>query len=121
MELSAVNSLDPTAAKELLTTCCGAAAWVVAMERLRPFKDEKDLLEKADACWMTTGENDWLEAFRHHPKIGDLEGLRKKFASTQHLAGAEQAAVQSASESTLQQLADGNEACEKRFGFIIIV
>ena len=41
-------------------------------------------------------KTDWLEAFTHHPKIGDVKSLEEKFASTKHLAGAEQAGVNKA-------------------------
>lgn len=121
MSLSEINSLNEPAARQLLTTCCGSARWVDDLLAARPFLHEDDLISKATKCWNSTTEKDWLEAFRHHPKIGDLENLKKKFAATQHLAGAEQSAVNTASEATLRSLAEGNEAYEKRFGFIFIV
>jgi hypothetical protein len=44
----------------------------------------------------------WLEAFAAHPKIGDLEGLRKKFGGFAELSKGEQAAAAGASEGVLQ-------------------
>ena len=66
-------------------------------------------------------ETDWREAFTHHPKIGDVDALREKFASTAAWAAGEQGAVRQASEATLQGLKAGNEAYEQHFGYIFIV
>lgn len=44
----------------------------------------------------------WLEAFAAHPKIGDIENLRKKYGNFAQLSKGEQAAAAAASESTLQ-------------------
>lgn len=45
----------------------------------------------------------WLEAFAAHPKIGDLEGLRKKYGAFAAMSQGEQAAAAaSASQDTLQ-------------------
>ena len=54
------------------------------------------------------GENDWLEAFAHHPRIGGKDALRAKFAATKSWAQGEQAAVAAADEATLDALAKGN-------------
>ena len=64
---------------------------------------------------------DWLEAFAAHPRIGDLDALRKKFASTANWCAGEQAGVAAADEAVLTALADGNRAYEARFGYIFIV
>src|SRR5262245_27592625 len=87
----------------------------------RQFAGEAALRAKADAAFDALTTEDWLEAFRHHPKIGDVDSLRKKFASTSHLTTKEQAGVRGASDATLQALADGNAAYERRHGFIFIV
>jgi 2-oxo-4-hydroxy-4-carboxy-5-ureidoimidazoline decarboxylase len=47
--------------------------------------------------------------------------LKERFATTALWAEGEQASVKEASEQTLQQLADGNQAYEQRFGYIFIV
>jgi 2-oxo-4-hydroxy-4-carboxy-5-ureidoimidazoline decarboxylase len=64
---------------------------------------------------------DHREAFQHHPRIGDLESLRTRFASTAAWAGREQAGASAASEDTLRSLAAGNAAYEARFGYLFIV
>jgi hypothetical protein len=44
----------------------------------------------------------WLEAFDAHPRIGDLEGLRKKYGAFSDLSRSEQAAASDASPEVLQ-------------------
>jgi OHCU decarboxylase len=62
-----------------------------------------------------------LAAFAAHPRIGDVDSLRTKFAHTKTWASGEQAGVDAASEDTLIRLADGNDAYFDRFGYIFIV
>jgi 2-oxo-4-hydroxy-4-carboxy-5-ureidoimidazoline decarboxylase len=121
MSLETINSLPESEASKALHTCCGSHRWVNAMLAARPFRDTASCLQAAQQAWSATTASDWLEAFSHHPKIGDLDSLTKKFASTSHLAGKEQAAVGNASRSTLEALAKGNEEYERKFGFIFII
>lgn len=85
-----------------------------------PADDMVELLEDAEEQWWLCSEDDWKEAFRHHPKIGDLDSLRKKFSSDQWAAG-EQGAVAAAAAATLEALAEGNRLYEEKFGYIFIV
>jgi 2-oxo-4-hydroxy-4-carboxy-5-ureidoimidazoline decarboxylase len=119
--LERLNSLPPELLKIDLERCCGASRWVARMLANRPFHTMEDLLTTAEREWSAMQESDWLEAFSHHPKIGDVESLRKKFASTAQWAAGEQASVRQANEETLQHLAAGNTAYESKFGFIFII
>ena len=83
-------------------------------------EDGETLLNVAEEKWNDCTEKDWKEAFLHHPKIGDMEGLRKKFSKDQ-FAGGEQTLVNTASEHTLNELAKGNKEYEEKFGYIFIV
>lgn len=122
MTLENLNRLNEKEAKAGLGKCCGSPVWVDAMINARPFASEQDLLRKADDVWFhQCNEKDWLEAFRHHPKIGDLKSVEEKFASTKELAGAEQAGVETASAAVIAELVQGNIDYEKKFGFIFII
>ncbi|MBP6333859.1 MAG: 2-oxo-4-hydroxy-4-carboxy-5-ureidoimidazoline decarboxylase [Bacteroidia bacterium] len=121
MTIADLNKLPEPTFIEELKKCCGSTTWVNTLLSSRPFTNAEDLLEKADLAWASTNTEDWLEAFNHHPKIGDLKNLEKKFASTKELAGAEQSSVQSATTKTLEELAEGNTEYENKFGFIFIV
>ena len=64
----------------------------------------------------------WLEAFAAHPKIGDLDSLRKKFdAFNAHSQGEQVTAAASATDDTLQSLAEWNTKYEAKFGHIFII
>lgn len=121
MNITTLNALNSASLREEFLKCCGASSWVERMIQLSPFTGKEDVFAKAEKAWAETTEQDWLEAFLHHPKIGDIKSLEKKFASTSKLAGSEQASVNVASQHTLEALADGNEAYENKFGFIFIV
>ena len=75
----------------------------------------------AERAWNACNESDWLEAFSHHPKIGDVSTLREKFAATAAWASNEQSGTRNASDEVLTELADLNNTYEARFGFIFIV
>lgn len=121
MKLSELNTLPEDQRKAELAKCCGSAEWVKRMNASFPFQNAEDLFQKADEVWSHLTEADWLEAFRHHPKIGDVASLKEKFANTANWAAGEQASVQQATQQTIEALAKGNKEYEERFGFIFIV
>jgi 2-oxo-4-hydroxy-4-carboxy-5-ureidoimidazoline decarboxylase len=121
MTLEEFNGLPPDAAREALMRCSGCRAWVEPMLARRPFASLDQMLDTARTLWTSLGADDWREAFSHHPRIGDLESLQRRFASTASLAAREQSAVAAASRETLEALAEGNRAYEERFGYIFIV
>lgn len=120
MTIAEFDHLDKEEKKLLLYQCCGSTAWVEKMLTVPPVEDLVDLLEDAEEKWYECKEEDWKEAFSHHPKIGDLESLKTTFSNDQW-AGAEQASVKHSSEQVLKSLAEGNEAYAKRFGHVFIV
>ena len=83
--------------------------------------NEKELFQKAESIWLSLSSEDWLEAFTHHPKIGNINSLRKKFRNTKSISKNEQSGVNNATESTLKDLAESNQLYEDKFGFIFIV
>ncbi len=119
--LQSLNAANEKDAFETLLRCCGASRWALRVMAARPFADENALFACSDAAFETLSSLDWLEAFSHHPKIGDLESLRQKFAATRDWAGAEQAGTSAASEVVLRELARGNSDYEAKFGFIFIL
>lgn len=120
MDLSLINDLGKAEAEDALTRCCGAGNWVEQMLALRPFASPEELFENADRIWNSLSDPDFKEAFSHHPKIGDLETLKKKFAGSKWEAG-EQASVAEAEQTVLEELARLNHEYENKFGYIFIV
>ena len=107
---------------EVLHSSCGARSWQEKLMEHFPFGTEENLAAKATKVWYhECVEQDWLEAFSYHPKIGDMNSLEKKYASTAHLAGEEQSGVSVATSETLEALRAGNIAYEQKFGYIFIV
>ncbi|GAB3696218.1 2-oxo-4-hydroxy-4-carboxy-5-ureidoimidazoline decarboxylase [Spirosoma flavus] len=121
MTLPELNELTSAVRKAALMTCCGSSAWVTEMDKIFPVESRETLFDQAEVIWFTCSENDWREAFSHHPKIGDINSLREKFASTRTWASGEQAGVSTASQDVLEQLAEGNRQYEEKFGYIFIV
>jgi len=86
----------------------------------RPFASEETALAAARDEWFALSADDWREAFGHHPRIGDRDALRLRFASRDP-AAREQSGVDAASETALSALAEANRTYEERFGYIFIV
>ena len=121
MTLDRLNQLSNHEAWVAFERCCGAAAWVEHMCAHRPYRDRDALMREAERGEAELAPDDWREAFAHHPRIGDLESLRRRFAATADLAGREQSGVTAASPATIEALAEGNRAYQERFGYIFIV
>ncbi|MBI5709919.1 MAG: 2-oxo-4-hydroxy-4-carboxy-5-ureidoimidazoline decarboxylase [Candidatus Eisenbacteria bacterium] len=121
MTLDQLNHLPRAAAFAAFERCCGARAWVERMCEARPFADRAALLAAAERCAAALARADWLEAFAHHPRIGDRAALRERFASTAAWAGDEQRGAAAASGEVLAALAAANRAYEGKFGYIFVV
>jgi len=116
-----IDAADDATARALLTRACGSSRWVDRMLARRPFRSDARLLFAARNEWFGLTERDWLEAFAHHPKIGDRASLAARFPSTHDLSAKEQAAVGGAGADVIAALADANDTYLARFGFIFIV
>jgi 2-oxo-4-hydroxy-4-carboxy-5-ureidoimidazoline decarboxylase len=121
MTIQEFNVLPHIEAKTELIKCCGSGTWAERLLSERPFDSIEELKNCSDKIWTLLDENSWKEAFSHHPKIGDMESLKKKFASTANWAVKEQAAVKTAGIETLNALEKGNMDYENKFGFIFII
>lgn len=122
MTLQDFNKKEHSETKTALLQCCGSTKWADALLQYHPFESEAALVEHATRIWYDEcEETDWRESFNHHPKIGDIKSLEEKFASTKHLAGKEQAGLETATAEVLQNLAQANTDYETKNGFIFIV
>lgn len=121
MTLQHLNTFAPHHIQEELFKCCGCVNWVEQLSSKLPFTSIDELKLASDKIWFSCDKMDWLEAFSHHPKIGDLKSLEKKFASTAQWASGEQASVNSTTQNVLRELKELNDEYEKKFGYIFIV
>ena len=87
----------------------------------RPFANFDELSAKAEQVWGSLASQEWLEAFHSHPKIGEKKAAAATSEQSKRWSEAEQAAVNTAAQQTLQELADLNRQYEERFGYIFIV
>jgi 2-oxo-4-hydroxy-4-carboxy-5-ureidoimidazoline decarboxylase len=111
----------PDAAEDILRRANGSSRWLDLMMARRPFGSADALQSLARSEWFSLDEDDWLEAFAHHPKIGDRASLEKRFPATHDLSAKEQAGVGSARADVIDALSEANEVYLERFGFIFIV
>lgn len=121
MSLHLLNSASKDTAASYLRKCCSSEEWITRMLGQRPFCNSDAVHAAADSAWIDLREQDYLEAFSGHPKIGDIQSLQKKYSDSANLARSEQSGVESASHDLLEKLSAANHAYEEKFGFIFIV
>ena len=118
MTLAAFDQLSREKAMALLEECCGSSEWAARMERARPFASLEALLQKSDEIWWSLRTEDWLEAFRAHPKLG--ESPAKVASRSASWSQGEQARIveDTGAQDELRRL---NREYEERFGWIFIL
>lgn len=121
LTLNELNTLDNAIAYTWFEQCCAAPLWIQQMVAARPYYTLVELRAAAELAWSKCSENDFLEAFKAHPMIGDVDSLREKFANTKTIAAGEQSGTAAASEQVLQQLKSANHAYLDKHGFIFII
>jgi OHCU decarboxylase len=87
----------------------------------RPIGSFEELIQKAETAWWDLDRDDWLAAFRSHPKIGENKAAATVSSQSEGWSGQEQAGIHGAATQTLDELAKLNGEYEKKFGFIFIV
>lgn len=115
------NSLPERQAAAALLDCCGSQEWVRRMLARRPFADVDQLMRAGDEIWNALGRKEWMQAFRHHPRIGAKKAARAQSAKASALSAKEQAGVAHAGRETRAVLAAANRAYEAAFGHIFII
>jgi 2-oxo-4-hydroxy-4-carboxy-5-ureidoimidazoline decarboxylase len=119
--LQRLNALPDDEAEGAFLTCCGSTRWAREMARRRPFGSQADVHEAAAEVWFALDPEDWDEAFRAHPRIGERKAAPAQSAQAAAWSTQEQVGAASAEDEVAAALADGNRAYEARFGRIYIV
>jgi OHCU decarboxylase len=120
-DLAWLNSLPADEAAKELLQCCGSKRWARQMANARPYENVANLITQANETWWSLDRDDWLEAFRSHPRIGEKKAAESVSAQSKQWSGQEQAGVNTASAETTNALTTLNHAYEQKFGFIFII
>lgn len=91
------------------------------MTARRPFETVAALTQTASDVWWSLKQDDWLEAFSSHPKIGEKKAAETVSTQSQQWSGQEQSGLRSAGDDTIETLAQLNREYEQKFGYIFIV
>jgi OHCU decarboxylase len=121
MNVAWLNSLSPERAEAEFLKCCGSGRWARLMVEQRPFSDLPEMIDKAHDVWWSLANEDWLEAFRSHPKIGEKKAEHAQPAAAETWSRQEQSGTGDSAPETMTALAEANREYLERFGFIFIV
>jgi OHCU decarboxylase len=116
-----LDAMPEQQASMLLAECCGSSQWVSAMAARRPFRSRDAILSAADQIWGSLSPADWIEAFSHHPRIGERKSAAPQSERGTAWAVGEQSGVDRADDDVRAALATANREYEQRFGYIYIV
>ena len=119
--LERLNALGAAEAEGELLKCCGSSNWARQLVALRPYSNVEVLMNAAEQIWWSLCEQDWLEAFSAHPKIGGRKAQRPQDAQAQDWSDEEQAGARGIDKATHDELAEANRAYEEKFGYLFIV
>lgn len=111
------NTLDDAAATALLRPCLGVDRWVTEILQGRPYASTEDLFATARAAAHPFTGAEREGALAHHPRIGEPANGRSAEAG---LSRSEQAGL-ALHENVQRQLAEGNQAYERRFGRVFLI
>jgi allantoicase len=119
--LERFNRLPRQRALRALLDCCSSKKWAQQMATLRPFAGEAELLNAADKTWSALAREDWLEAFQHHPPIGETQARARQSATASRWSAKEQSSAQNAVPDVLEALAAQNRAYAEKFGYVFLI
>ncbi|MEV8512758.1 2-oxo-4-hydroxy-4-carboxy-5-ureidoimidazoline decarboxylase [Dactylosporangium sp. NPDC051484] len=112
--LDRFNRLAPEAAEKALLACCASPGWAARVAAARPYPTPADLVVAGVNAFDELGWSDLLQVLAAHPRIGQRPtGDGTEAAWSRH----EQVAV----EGSARELAEANEAYERRFGHLFLV
>jgi allantoicase len=119
--LEQFNRLPRQSAMRLLLDCCGSKKWAHQMVGRRPFASEPEFMGAAGSIWSALTRKDWLEAFLHHPPIGETRAQAKQSVTASRWSSNEQSLAQKATPEILQELASQNRAYSEKFGYVFLI
>jgi allantoicase len=119
--LERINRLPHQRAVSALRDCCGSKQWAKQMAALRPFAGEEELFDAADKTWSELAHEDWLEAFQHHPPVGEKQAKARQSATASRWSAREQSSAKTAAPEVLEALAAQNRVYAEKFGYVFLI
>ena len=119
--LAHLNTMPADELAEHLRACCGSSHWVDRMVALRPFASTESMLSASDEVGRTLTREDWLEAFNHHPRLGESAASVPQGDRARAWSEKEQASLADVGSDLRTALAHANAMYEQRFGYICII
>lgn len=119
--LRQMNAMDEPEARALLGAFCGAPSWIDRMIAARPFASATSLLQTSGKAAAYLDDAEWLEAFRHHPRIGGRSAERVQSDLAADASAREQSRVADVTAADREALAQANRDYERRFGHVFII
>lgn len=109
------NALPSAEAEVELYACFANRHWASEVASGRPYRDAPGLFDAAAILLETLSDDEWLEAFKAHPRIGERGGDAP--ASSER----EQGRAMRAAPETLARLAAENRSYEQKFGHVFLI
>ena len=109
------NALPSAEAEVELYACFANRQWASEVASGRPYRDAHGVFDVAAILLDTLSDDEWLAAFKAHPRIGEAGGDAP--ASSER----EQGRAMRAAPETLARLAAGNRSYEQRFGHVFLI
>ncbi|MGH7131764.1 MAG: 2-oxo-4-hydroxy-4-carboxy-5-ureidoimidazoline decarboxylase [Phycisphaerales bacterium] len=119
--LGRLNRITRDEAAAVLQTVCGSRRWLDRMLARRAFAGETELFNAAESEWFGLAREDWIEAFSHHPRIGERDLAQAKFAPTEQQSSREQSGMAGASDAERAEFAAKNAEYERKFGHVFLI
>ena len=113
VDLETFNALPVGLTRKRLLDCCSSERWALTVTSGRPYASVGEILARSDESVAGLDQGDLEQALAGHPRIGA--------GSAAGWSRREQAGVQGADRATMQALAEGNQAYERRFGHVYLV
>ena len=109
------NALPEKGAEDRLYSCLANRRWAVEVSSRRPYPDAQSFLTAAWTALDGLTDDDWVAAFKAHPRIGERGGEAPESSER------EQGRVMQSAAAILAVLAVQNRQYEKKFGHVFLI
>ncbi len=109
------NALPEQEAADSLYKCLANRRWAAEVTSRRPYADAQSFLTAARAALSGLTDDDWVAAFKAHPRIGERGGDAPERSER------EQSRAMKSPAATLAALEAENRQYEEKFGHVFLI